>query len=110
MLMGGFSLMGRTTACVVLLFQDWVLDTKLKFGLACFGIFAMGFAIEIIIALRRSLAKRINLFGEVWGVKETSYSYQLLLSFYRNFSPGNYLLLLKLNYRILSYTVHATVG
>eukprot|EP00471_Norrisiella_sphaerica_P006583 CAMPEP_0184490978 /NCGR_PEP_ID=MMETSP0113_2-20130426/19326_1 /TAXON_ID=91329 /ORGANISM="Norrisiella sphaerica, Strain BC52" /LENGTH=590 /DNA_ID=CAMNT_0026875137 /DNA_START=122 /DNA_END=1894 /DNA_ORIENTATION=+ len=44
---------GSKQACVILLFQDWVLDTKAKFIGACFGVIIMGVALEMLIFLRR---------------------------------------------------------
>jgi len=42
-------------ACVILLFPNWVLDTKAKYIWACFGVIGMGVLLEVIIALRRFL-------------------------------------------------------
>lgn len=65
MLMGGFQMMSPETPCVILLFQNWVLDSRLKFGLAGLGVFLMGLSIEAVIALRRMISKKIQVFGEV---------------------------------------------
>ena len=58
MLMTGFETAGTNPSnpCVILFIKSWTLDTRTKFGLACVGVAALGFAVEAIIALRRKLS------------------------------------------------------
>jgi hypothetical protein len=46
------------TECVNLLFQEWTLDSRLKFGFACFGVFLMGILIQFLTKFR---ASRLNI-------------------------------------------------
>lgn len=58
MLMTGFETAGTNPSnpCVILFIKAWTLDTRAKFGLACVGVAALGFAVEAVIALRRKLS------------------------------------------------------
>ena len=63
MLMGGFEVAGgstvnKTKTCVILFFKSWKLNSGGKFAAACVGVFALGFCIEGIIALRRKIVNR----------------------------------------------------
>ncbi len=40
------------TECVNLLFQEWTLDSQIKYGFACFGVFVMCFAIQFMTKFR----------------------------------------------------------
>lgn len=58
MLMGGFSVSGNPSKqCIILFFEPWTLSTPLKFGLGCFGVFLLGFSIEVVIAIRRKVSE-----------------------------------------------------
>merc|ERR1711915_762590 len=59
MYMKGFTTSGDAKdACVILLFESWVLDTRIKFSIACIGVIALGIAIEGLLCLRRELQSR----------------------------------------------------
>lgn len=66
MLMGGFEVAGgpnsNSKTCVILFFKEWKLNTAGKFAGACFGVFFLGFSIELLIALRRRIVNRKRLF------------------------------------------------
>lgn len=56
MFMTGFEVSGKQeTPCIILLFQSWILDSRLKIILACLGIVIFGIFIEFLIFLRRQL-------------------------------------------------------
>ena len=57
MLMGGFATTKGADTCVILFFHAWTLDTPAKFALACIGVFILGFTIEIMIAVRRTVTR-----------------------------------------------------
>ena len=57
MLMGGFETTKGAETCVILFFHAWTLDTPAKFALACIGVFILGFTIEIMIAVRRTVTR-----------------------------------------------------
>ena len=44
--------------CVILLFNSWILDTRLKFIFACIGVIILGIGIEAMLMFRRRLQKR----------------------------------------------------
>jgi hypothetical protein len=46
-----------TTSCLNLLFLHWTLDSKLKFGFACVGVFLFGVLVQYLSKLRRELGK-----------------------------------------------------
>merc|ERR1712112_234458 len=57
--MDGFTTSGESVnECVILLFKSWVLDTKTKFVIACFGVLLLGIAIEGMLCLRREIQSR----------------------------------------------------
>jgi len=59
MFMDGFTTSGESVnECVILLFKSWVLDTKTKFVIACFGVLLLGIAIEGMLCLRREIQSR----------------------------------------------------
>ena len=59
MLMLGFDVSGKKeNPCIVLFVEEWTLDTPVKFWLACFGVMCLGFSIEALIALRRTITRR----------------------------------------------------
>jgi len=59
MFMDGFTTSGESVnECVILLFKSWVLDTKTKFVIACFGVILLGIAIEGMLCLRRLIQSR----------------------------------------------------
>merc|ERR1712240_912287 len=59
MFMDGFTTSGESVnSCVILLFKSWVLDTKTKFVVACFGVLLLGIAIEGMLCLRREIQSR----------------------------------------------------
>jgi hypothetical protein len=61
MLMLGFDVSGkRENPCIVLFIEAWTLDSQIKFWTACFGVMALGFGIEALIALRRTISRRRN--------------------------------------------------
>ena len=43
----------RQKTCVILFFNAWILDSRLKFGFGCVGVILLGFTVEACIALRR---------------------------------------------------------
>ena len=59
MLMLGFDVSGKKeNPCIVLFVEEWTLDTPAKFWIACFGVMCLGFSIEALIALRRTITRR----------------------------------------------------
>merc|ERR1712179_407594 len=59
MYMSGFAFASsRGNACVILLFQSWVLDTTEKFIIACAGVIIFGVSIEGLLCLRRNVQSR----------------------------------------------------
>lgn len=55
--MTGFEFMSKETPCVLLWFPAWNLNSRLKFGFACFGVFLLGLVIEVLIMVRRTLSQ-----------------------------------------------------
>ncbi len=63
MLMFGFDVSGdKRNPCIVLFVEAWTLDSRTKFYAACVGVMALGFSIEAVIALRRTISRRRRLF------------------------------------------------
>ena len=59
MLMLGFDVSGKKeNPCIVLFVEEWTLDTPVKFWFACLGVMCLGFSIEALIALRRTISRR----------------------------------------------------
>merc|ERR1711934_1351635 len=59
MCMQGFTTSGKAKdACVILLFNSWVLNSREKFGIGCVGVIFLGIAIEAMLCLRRLLQSR----------------------------------------------------
>jgi len=59
MFMQGFQTSGNSKqTCVILLFNSWILDTRLKFIFACIGVIILGIGIEAMLMFRRRLQKR----------------------------------------------------
>lgn len=56
MLMQGFETHKTAKTCIILWFPSWILNTPLKFGMACIGVFIIGFVIEFLISYRRHIA------------------------------------------------------
>lgn len=56
MLMSGFATTQGTKTCIILFFRAWTLDTRFKFVIGCFGVAWLGFAIELLIAIRRRVS------------------------------------------------------
>ena len=61
MLMHGFETHKTAKTCIILWFPSWVLNTPFKFGMACIGVFFIGFAIEVLISYRRKIARYVRL-------------------------------------------------
>ena len=62
MLMSGFEGAGEpSNPCVILFFEAWTLDTRVKFGFACVGVALLGFTVEAVIALRRKFSTQRRL-------------------------------------------------
>jgi len=58
MYMQGFtSIATEGRACVILFFREWVLDTKLKFIVACVGVCLLGVLTQGLISVRSSMQK-----------------------------------------------------
>ena len=56
MLMEGFEWSGRyenTKTCIILFFNNWVLNTQIKFWFACLGVFLLGAMVEGVVVLRK---------------------------------------------------------
>eukprot|EP00090_Calanus_glacialis_P018818 TRINITY_DN29137_c0_g1_i1.p1 TRINITY_DN29137_c0_g1~~TRINITY_DN29137_c0_g1_i1.p1 ORF type:complete len:175 (-),score=37.27 TRINITY_DN29137_c0_g1_i1:108-611(-) len=59
MFMKGFSIsLAQQEPCVALLWQNFVLNTKTKFIIACVGVLAFGVVLEGLICFRRSVEKK----------------------------------------------------
>jgi len=57
MYMDGFNGVDPNRACLVFLFQTWVMDTPVKYAFGSIGSFAIGMFIELVILIRRELKK-----------------------------------------------------
>ena len=60
MLMHGFETHKTAKTCIILWFPSWVLNTPFKFGMACIGVFFIGFAIEVLISYRRKITRYVR--------------------------------------------------
>ena len=49
--------------CVVLFFQSWVLDSRLKFVIAVIGVFLLSCCLEGIVVIRKRVTQRIGVCG-----------------------------------------------
>ena len=59
MLMLGFDVSGKKeNPCIILFVEEWTLDTPVKFWFGCFGVMCLGFSIEALISLRRTITRR----------------------------------------------------
>ena len=56
MLMEGFETTKGNNMCIILFFKAWTLNTPWKFAVACIGVMCLGFSIEALIALRRTIS------------------------------------------------------
>ena len=56
MLMTGFETTDNYNPCIILFFNAWTLDTRVKFAFGCIGVAFLGFGIEALIALRRRIS------------------------------------------------------
>ena len=56
MLMEGFETTKGHNPCIILFFKAWTLNTPWKFAVACIGVMCLGFSIETLIALRRTIS------------------------------------------------------
>ena len=63
MYMSGFEAAGtdHRNPCVILFVSSWTLDSRAKFGVACFGVCLMGFVIELLVCIRRRITSRKRL-------------------------------------------------
>ena len=62
MLMQGFETHKTAKTCIILWFPSWILNTPLRFGMACIGVFIIGFVIEFLISYRRHITRYLSLF------------------------------------------------
>jgi len=59
MFMQGFALGSNgKNPCVILLFHSWILDSRAKFIIGCFGVVFLGIGIEGLLCVRRSIQNR----------------------------------------------------
>eukprot|EP00088_Acartia_fossae_P012261 TRINITY_DN16319_c0_g1_i1.p1 TRINITY_DN16319_c0_g1~~TRINITY_DN16319_c0_g1_i1.p1 ORF type:complete len:651 (-),score=90.21 TRINITY_DN16319_c0_g1_i1:261-2159(-) len=59
MYMNGFQVSGKSNnACVILFFESWVLDSRLKFAFGCLGCILLGVVVEGLLCFRRLLQSR----------------------------------------------------
>ena len=66
MLMSGFEVSGnKKNPCIILFVEEWTLDCRWKFALACVGVLMLGFLIEALICLRRQISRRRRFFIDV---------------------------------------------
>ncbi|KAL7456153.1 hypothetical protein ACHAWC_007658 [Mediolabrus comicus] len=83
MYMDGFNWFGST--CVIFLFPSWVLSTRFKFGIACFGAILFGVALELVLYKRRTVYalpagyRRLVLSALVYGLQLTMGYFIMLL-------------------------------
>lgn len=83
MYMDGFNWFGST--CVIFLFPSWVLSTRFKFGIACFGAILFGVALELVLYKRRTIYalpagyRRLILSALVYGLQLTMGYFIMLL-------------------------------
>merc|ERR1719450_304756 len=97
MYMQGFSISSSgKNVCVILLFNDWILDTKTKFIFGCVGVVILGVAIEGLLALRRSLQSRKIL------LKISSFTRRvfIILLFGVNVASGYFAMLVAMTYSV----------
>ncbi|KAK3260007.1 hypothetical protein CYMTET_31022 [Cymbomonas tetramitiformis] len=91
MFMSGFQTIETTTSndpCVVVLFEEWKLDSNAKFIGACFGTIVLGIVVEFIMYIRRRLASHRDT-GKSWRMQllitagiVTLYGVQLTLGYF----------------------------
>lgn len=56
MYMNGFQASGKSkNPCVILLFESWVLNTRIKFMFGCIGVIVLGVVIEYMLCARRMI-------------------------------------------------------
>ncbi len=67
MVMSGFESVGSANAnCIILFFRPWLLNTPLKFGIGCLGVFLLGAVVEATIKLRRYATNKMKSRGRFW--------------------------------------------
>jgi hypothetical protein len=49
-----------TTSCVTLLFQDWTLDSRVKFAFACLGVFLLSALTQAVPLMRKHIIQRFS--------------------------------------------------
>ena len=52
---GFFSTRQELKPCIILFFEAWELDSRLKFGFGCIGVIFLGIMVEACIAIRRKI-------------------------------------------------------
>ncbi|TRY75846.1 hypothetical protein TCAL_04958 [Tigriopus californicus] len=97
MLMLGFEVSGRGGFCIILFFDAWTLDTRLKFALGCVGVALMGIAIELLIMVRRRIQKRDAPFQ---GINKTLKKILLIVGFGVNLIVGYLAMLVVMTYSV----------
>ena len=66
MLMQGFEFAGKETSlCVILFFDGWTLNSAVKFGFGCVGVFLLGVAVEGLVFLRRRISNGSGIFRKL---------------------------------------------
>jgi len=97
MYMQGFTTSGDgKDACVILLFSNWVLDTRTKFVFGCVGVILLGIAIEGLLCCRREVQSRKILIG-IRGVPRRAF---IVFLFTLNIGSGYLAMLVAMTYSV----------
>jgi len=95
MYMQGFTTSGKAKdACVILLFNSWVLNSREKFGIGCVGVILLGIAIEGMLCLRRLLQSR-KILPRLRGVSRRA---AIIFLFALNIASGYLAMLVAMTY------------
>ncbi len=98
MLMFGFDTTGKKdNPCIILFFDAWTLDNRVKFTCACVGVLLLGFSIEALVAFRRSVSRKKRVF---LNVGEMPRKVIILSSFAVNLVMGYLAMLVAMTYSI----------
>jgi len=97
MYMQGFTTSGKPKdACVILLFNSWVLNSREKFGIGCVGVIFLGIAIEAMLCLRRLLQSR-RILPRLRGVSRRA---SIIFLFALNIASGYLAMLVAMTYSV----------
>lgn len=97
MYMNGFQVSGKANNnCVILFFESWVLDSRLKFAFGCIGVILLGIGVEGLLCLRRLITSRKILRVMSSPVRRVS----IILLFALNIAFGYMAMLVAMTYSV----------